>query len=132
MTVLSALVRTQIAAAVGVARGPWGAAAILPTGVLWMLLSLQRGALQGLRAYAPVGASIVAEGVGRLLCALALFAFGLGVTGAMLGTPLAFVLVAVGLEVVLHKRGRPASSGPTAACGRCAAWSATAGCRSSG
>jgi O-antigen/teichoic acid export membrane protein len=75
--------------------------------VLWMLLSLQRGALQGLRAYAPVGTSIVAEGVGRLLCALALFAFGLGVTGAMLGTPLAFVLVAIGLEVVLHKRVGP-------------------------
>ena len=47
-------------------RGAVGAAAILPTGVLWMLLSLQRGALQGLRAYAPVGTSIVAEGVGRL------------------------------------------------------------------
>jgi O-antigen/teichoic acid export membrane protein len=101
VTALSALFRTQIAAA------PWGAAAILPTGVLWMLLSLQRGALQGLRAYAPVGTSIVAEGVGRLLCALALFALGLGVTGAMLGTPLAFVLVAVGLEVVLHKRVGP-------------------------
>ena len=107
VTVLSALFRTQIAAAVGVGEAPWGAAAILPTGVLWMLLSLQRGALQGLRAYAPVGTSIVAEGVGRLLCALALFAFGLGVTGAMLGTPLAFVLVAVGLEVVLHKRVGP-------------------------
>jgi glycosyltransferase involved in cell wall biosynthesis/O-antigen/teichoic acid export membrane protein len=107
VTVLSALFRTQIAAAVGVGEAPWGAAAILPTGVLWMLLSLQRGALQGLRAYAPVGTSIVAEGVGRLLCALALFALGLGVTGAMLGTPLAFVLVAVGLEVVLHKRVGP-------------------------
>jgi O-antigen/teichoic acid export membrane protein len=107
VTALSALFRTQIAAAVGVGEAPWGAAAILPTGVLWMLLSLQRGALQGLRAYAPVGTSIVAEGVGRLLCALALFALGLGVTGAMLGTPLAFVLVAVGLEVVLHKRVGP-------------------------
>ena len=106
-TVFSVLFRTQIAAAVGVGEAPWGAAAILPTGVLWMLLSLQRGALQGLRAYAPVGTSIVAEGVGRLLCALALFALGLGVTGAMLGTPLAFVLVAVGLEVVLHKRVGP-------------------------
>jgi glycosyltransferase involved in cell wall biosynthesis/O-antigen/teichoic acid export membrane protein len=107
VTLLSALFRTQIAAAIGVGEAPWGAAAILPTGVLWMLISLQRGALQGLRAYAPVGASIVAEGLGRLVCALALFAFGLGVTGAMLGTPLAFVLVAVGLEVVLHKRVGP-------------------------
>ena len=44
------------------------------------------------------------EGVGRLVCALLLFAAGLGVTGAMLGTPLAFAVVAIGLEVVLHKR----------------------------
>ena len=80
---------------------------ILPTGVLWMLISLQRGALQGLRAYGPVGSSIVLEGVGRLVCALILFAVGLGVTGAMLGTPLAFAFVAIGLEVVLYRRIGP-------------------------
>src|SRR3954468_11682878 len=107
LAALSALFRTQIAAAIGVDEAPWGAAAILPTGVLWMLISLQRGALQGLRAYAPVGASIVLEGAGRLACALILFAAGLGVTGAMLGTPLAFALVAVGLEMVLHRRTGP-------------------------
>ena len=56
---LGARCATQIAAAVGVGEAPWGAAAILPTGALWMLISLQRGALQGLRAYAPVGTSIV-------------------------------------------------------------------------
>jgi O-antigen/teichoic acid export membrane protein len=104
---ISVLGREQIAAAIGVDEAPWGAAAILPTGVLWMLISLQRGALQGLRAYAPVGASIVLEGAGRLVCALALFAVGLGVTGAMLGTPLAFAIVAIGLEVVLHRRIGP-------------------------
>jgi O-antigen/teichoic acid export membrane protein len=101
------LLRGPIAAAIGVDEAPWGAAAILPTGVLWMLISLQRGALQGLREYAPVGVSIVLEGVGRLVCALVLFAFGLGVTGAMLGTPVAFALVAIGLEVVLHRRIGP-------------------------
>src|ERR671935_1888228 len=107
VTAVSIVLRVPIAAAIGTDEAPWGAAAILPTGVLWMLISLQRGALQGLRAYAPVGASIVAEGVGRLACALVLFAFGLGVTGAMLGTPLAFALVALGLELVLHKRVGP-------------------------
>ena len=35
----SALFRTQIAAAIGVDEAPWGAAVILPTGVLWMLIS---------------------------------------------------------------------------------------------
>jgi O-antigen/teichoic acid export membrane protein len=106
------LLRVQIAAAIGVDEAPWGAAAILPTGVLWMLISLQRGALQGLRAYAPVGVSIVAESAGRLVCALVLYGFGLGVTGAMLGTPLAFALVALGLEVVLHKRIGPVVDAP--------------------
>jgi glycosyltransferase involved in cell wall biosynthesis/O-antigen/teichoic acid export membrane protein len=104
---ISVLGRNQIAAAIGVGEAPWGAAAILPTGVLWMMLSLQRGALQGLRAYGPVGVSIVAEGAGRLACALVLFAVGMGVTGAMLGTPLAFALVALGLEFVLYKRIGP-------------------------
>jgi len=107
LTAASVLLRDQVAAAIGVDEAPWGAAAIIPTGVLWMLLSLQRGALQGLRAYAPVGVSIVLEGLGRLLCALALVGAGLGVTGAMLGTPLAFAFVAVGLEMVLHKRTGP-------------------------
>src|SRR3954466_1484384 len=109
----SILLRTQIAAAIGVDEAPWGAAAILPTGVLWMLISLQRGALQGLRAYGPVGASIVLEGLGRLVCALVLVAAGLGVTRGMLGTPLAVAAVVVGLEVVLHRRVGPVRrSGP--------------------
>jgi glycosyltransferase involved in cell wall biosynthesis/O-antigen/teichoic acid export membrane protein len=107
LAALSVLFRTQIAAAIGVDEAPWGAAAIIPTGVLWMLISLQRGALQGLRAYGPVGASIVLESVGRLVCALILFALGMGVTGALLGTPLAFAIVAIGLEVVLHRRIGP-------------------------
>jgi len=112
VTAVSIVLRAPIAAAIGVDEAPWGAAAILPSGVLWMLISLQRGALQGLRAYAPVGASIVAESAGRLVCALALYAVGLGVTGAMLGTPLAFALVALGLEVVLHKRTGPVVDAP--------------------
>jgi O-antigen/teichoic acid export membrane protein len=107
LSVVSVLGRHQIAAAIGVDEAPWGAAAILPTGALWMLISLQRGALQGLRAYGPVGLSIVLEGVGRLVGGLILFGVGLGVTGAMLGTPLAFAVVAIVLELVLHKRIGP-------------------------
>jgi O-antigen/teichoic acid export membrane protein len=103
----SALLREPLAALIGVEDAPWAAAAIPPTGVLWMLLSLQRGALQGQRAYGPVGASIVLEALGRLACALALFGAGLGVTGVLLGTPLAFVLVAIGLEAALHRRVGP-------------------------
>lgn len=103
----SVLLRDQLAALIGVDDVPWAAAAIPPTGVLWMLLSLQRGALQGLREYQPVGVSIVVEALGRLLCGLALFRVGLGVTGTLLGTPLAFVLVALWLERELHRRVGP-------------------------
>ena len=70
VTAASALLREPLAALIGVQDVPWAAAAIPPTGVLWMLLSLQRGALQGLRAYRPVGVSIVAEAAGRLVCGL--------------------------------------------------------------
>ena len=114
VSVASILLREQVAVVLGVPEEPWGAAAILPTGVLWMLLSLQRGALQGMRAYTPVGISIIGESVGRLVCALALVAVGLDVTGALLGTPLAFALTIIALEVVLHRRLGPvrAVAGP--------------------
>jgi O-antigen/teichoic acid export membrane protein len=98
------LLREPLAALIGVPEVPWAAAAVPPTGALWMLLSLQRGALQGLGAYGAVGASIVLEAVGRLTCALVLYAAGLGVTGALLGTPLAVLIVAAALEVALRRR----------------------------
>ncbi|HEX7299966.1 MAG TPA: oligosaccharide flippase family protein [Solirubrobacteraceae bacterium] len=100
----SALLREQLALLIGVDDVPWAAAAIPPTGLLWMLLSLQRGALQGLRLYHPVGVSIVAEAAGRLVLALVLVGLGLGVTGALLGTPLTFVLLVLWLERQLHQR----------------------------
>ena len=103
VTAASILLREQLAALIGVQDVPWAASAIPPTGVLWMLVSLQRGALQGLRAYRPVGVSIVGEAAGRLVCGLVLVGVGLGVTGALLGTPLAFVLVALWLERELHR-----------------------------
>jgi O-antigen/teichoic acid export membrane protein len=100
----SALLREQLAALIGVDEVPWAAAAIPPTGVLWMLLSLQRGALQGLRMYHPVGVSIVAEAAGRLFFGLILVGLGMGVTGALMGTPVAFVLIVLWLERELHRR----------------------------
>jgi len=103
----SAVLREPLAALIGVDDVPWAAAAIPPTGVLWMLLCLQRGALQGLREYRPVGVSIVGEGFMRLLFALVLVGAGMGVTGALLGTPLSFVVVGLWLERELHRRVGP-------------------------
>ena len=53
VTAASVLLREPLAALIGVQDVPWAAAAIPPTGVLWMLLSLQRGALQGCAPTAP-------------------------------------------------------------------------------
>ncbi|HEU4978918.1 MAG TPA: glycosyltransferase [Solirubrobacteraceae bacterium] len=106
----AALLREPLARVIGVPEHPWAAAAIPMTGCLWLLISLQRGALQGLRAYAPVGLSIVAEAFGRLVCGLILVGAGLGVTGALLGTPLAFALVALGLGWVLARQLGPADA----------------------
>jgi O-antigen/teichoic acid export membrane protein len=103
----SAVLRDPLAALIGVDDVPWAAAAIPPTGVLWMLLCLQRGALQGLREYRPVGVSIVAEGFLRLVFSLVLVGVGLGVTGALLGTPLSFVAIGLWLERELHRRVGP-------------------------
>jgi O-antigen/teichoic acid export membrane protein len=112
IAVASVLLRDQLAALIGVDDVPWAAAAIPPTGVLWMLISLQRGALQGLTAYRPVGVSIVAEAAGRLVFGLVFVGLGLGVTGALLGTPVSFALVAVWLERELHRHvGPPAEHG---------------------
>jgi len=97
LCVVGALVRQPLADLLGTSEHPWAAAALLPTGSLWLLLSLQRGVLQGLRAYGPVGLSIIGEAGGRIVCSLLLVAVGLGVTGAYLGNPLAFVLMALWL-----------------------------------
>jgi O-antigen/teichoic acid export membrane protein len=107
VTAVSIVLRAQLAALMGVDEAPWAAAAIPPMGVLWMLLCLQRGAFQGLRTYRPVAISIVGEAAGRLVCSLGLVAAGLGVAGALLGAPLAFVLVALWLERELHRRIGP-------------------------
>src|SRR5918995_103181 len=74
----------------------WGslAASVPVTAMLWMLLSVMRGALQGFGHYRTVAISIVGESTGRLLLGLALVGLGLDVTGAFLGTPLSLAVVA--------------------------------------
>jgi glycosyltransferase involved in cell wall biosynthesis/O-antigen/teichoic acid export membrane protein len=73
----------------------WAAAAVPVTAMLWMIVSVERGALQGLQRYKLVGWSIIGEAGARLGFALLLVGIGLDVTGAFLGTVLS--LVAVGL-----------------------------------
>src|SRR5207249_4947544 len=54
VTIVAVVLRAPIASLIGVGD-EWAAAAIVPTGMLWLILCVQRGALQGLRRYAVVG-----------------------------------------------------------------------------
>ena len=87
----------------------WGAAAVPVTGVMWLLLCVQRGLLQSARAYREVGLSILLEALGRLAVAVVFVSAGLGVTGAYLGTLSSLAVAAVALAWLLRRRlGAPA------------------------
>lgn len=109
------LLRRPLADLVGVPEHPWAAAGILPIGVLWLILCLERGVLQGLHAYGAVARSLIGEAGGRLVFSLLLIAAGAGVTGAYLGLGLAFAAVAGWLVLDLLRRlGAPAGHAPYA------------------
>jgi O-antigen/teichoic acid export membrane protein len=101
VAILAIPLRGVIAGAIGVDE-EWAAAAVPVTAMLWMLVSVLRGALQGLGLYRTVALSIVGEGVGRLVLGLALVGLGADVTGAFLGTPLSIALVGTVLAVWLR------------------------------
>lgn len=101
--VLGVLLRAPLAAALGTPEHPWAVAAIPATGTLWLLLCLQRGTLQALSDFRAVAISIVGEAALRLLTALGLVAVGLGVTGAFLGSPASFLLLAIWLGAKIHR-----------------------------
>ena len=82
----------------------WAAATVPLTAVLWLAVSMQRGLLQGLRAYTPVGASIVGEGAGRLIVGVGLGAATSSVTWMWLGQLVALVAVFVALGWTLRAR----------------------------
>jgi O-antigen/teichoic acid export membrane protein len=104
VAVVGALAREPLSALIGVDDVPWGAAATLPAGALWLVLSVERGALLGFQRYRLVGVSIVGEQTARLIFGIVLAVGGLDVTGAFLGTPLALAAVAALLWVPLHRQ----------------------------
>jgi len=113
VAVVSVLLRAPIAAAVGVHQ-EWAAAIGLPAGVLWLLVSLLRGGLQGTGDYRAVGLSLIGEQSARLVLGAALAAAGLGVTGAYLGTPLSLLAMALYCWVELTRRTGAAAGSPGA------------------
>jgi O-antigen/teichoic acid export membrane protein len=112
LAVLAGLARQQLADVIGV-KQTWAAAVTLPTACIWLALSLERGVLQGIGAYVPVGLSLLLEAGGRLVFGVSITLAGGGVTGAFLGTPLSQLAAAGVLGYVLVRRlGRPAQAHP--------------------
>src|SRR5680860_1039407 len=93
--VVGLLMRDPIAGLIGVDEVAYGAAAVLPTACIWLLLSVQRGVLQGLGSYRLVGLSLMGEALARLATGAALIGVGLGPTGAFLGSGVAMAITAV-------------------------------------
>ncbi|MEA2426139.1 MAG: hypothetical protein QOH13_2549 [Thermoleophilaceae bacterium] len=108
-TIVSVVARNPIAHVIGVPDLPWAAAAALPAGCLWLILSVQRGALQGMQRYKLVGGSLIAEASARLIAGLVLVGLGLGVTGAFLGTIVSIGTVAALMMVPLLRAAGPHS-----------------------
>jgi len=113
LVVAGILLREPLAAAIGVEQ-EWAAAAVPATGVAWLALSIERGMLQGLRAYRAAGLSVILEALGRLVLGLMLVGGGLDVTGAYVASPLSMATAAIVLGVVLRRRlGPPDRDAPT-------------------
>ena len=102
----------------------WAAAAVPVSSMVWMLVCVERGALQGFQRYKAVGLSLVGEATLRIVIAVVLVRAGLGVTGAFLGTGLALAVLALILFAILRplaaraRRGRRRSLPAALAAGR--------------
>jgi glycosyltransferase involved in cell wall biosynthesis/O-antigen/teichoic acid export membrane protein len=103
VTAVAIPLRDVIAAVINVEEA-WAAAAVPLTSMLWMLLAVERGALQGFGDYRSVAFSIVGEAGSRLVFGLVLVAVGLDVTGAFLGSAASLVAMGLVLAVPLHRR----------------------------
>jgi O-antigen/teichoic acid export membrane protein len=102
LTVVSVIFRAPIASAVGVKHYPWGAALGIPTGCLYLEVSLLRGALQGVGDYKGVGFSLIGE-QGVRLVAGAILAIPFNVTGAYLGSIMSYIGMSVYCLVQLNR-----------------------------
>lgn len=102
VAVLAIPLRPLLGAAINVDE-LWAAAAVPVTAMLWMVICVERGALQGFQRYKVLAWSLIGEATARLVFALLLVAAGLDVTGAFLGSALGIALVALILTVPLKR-----------------------------
>ena len=103
VTVVSVLARDALASIIAVEEFPWAAASAPVGACVWMILAVERGAMQGFGRYDAVGWSLIGQEAVRLLGALALVAVGLDVTGAFLGSMVGFGFVAIALAFPLRR-----------------------------
>ncbi len=105
-TVLVALVAIPLRSVIGALINVddlWAAAAVPVTAMLWMIVCVQRGVLQGFQRYRTVALSLVGEASSRIVFALLLVGVGLDVTGAFLGSALSLVAIALVLLAPLRR-----------------------------
>ncbi|MEA2479076.1 MAG: hypothetical protein QOJ07_998, partial [Thermoleophilaceae bacterium] len=103
VAVVSVLLRHTLAAAIAVEQFPWAAAAAPVGACIWMIVAVERGAMQAFERYGAVGWSLVGEQAARIATAAVLVAAGLDVTGAFLGSMLSYIVAAAALAVPLHR-----------------------------
>ena len=101
VAVVAIPLRSLIAALINVDQ-EWAAAAVPVTAMIWMIVSVLRGVLQGFQQYRTVALSLIGEASSRIAFSLILVAIGLDVTGAFLGS--GFALIAIALVLLLPLR----------------------------
>jgi O-antigen/teichoic acid export membrane protein len=103
VTIASIFARDWLAAIIAVDDFPWAAAAAPVGACIWMILSVERGAMQAFARYDAVGWSLIGQEVLRLAGGLLLVALGLDVTGAFLGSMVGLIFVAAALALPLAR-----------------------------
>jgi O-antigen/teichoic acid export membrane protein len=103
VAVLAIPVRSLIAALINIDQD-WAAAAIPVTAMIWIIVCVLRGVLQGFQQYRTVGLSLIGEASSRIAFALILVAIGLDVTGAFLGSACSLIAIALILLVPLRRQ----------------------------
>ncbi|MBO0767788.1 MAG: hypothetical protein J2O48_03795 [Solirubrobacterales bacterium] len=114
-TIVSVLLRDQIADLVGVrggGGGPWAAALGIPTGCIYLAESVLRGALQSVGDYRGVGLSLVAEATSRVVSGAPLGLI-MGVGGAYLGSTVSYLFVTAYCTWRLIRQIRGAAETPS-------------------
>jgi O-antigen/teichoic acid export membrane protein len=103
VAVIAIPVRSVIATLINIEQD-WAAAAIPVTAMLWVIVCVLRGVLQGFQQYKTVGLSLIGEASVRIAFALILVGIGLDVTGAFLGSAMSLIAIALVLMVPLRRQ----------------------------